>query len=73
MSNKQLRNVVRLVHLLVAAFMAVFIYSPLRLDNTVTVIAQVVVVPVVALSGLVMWQQPAVVKLFNRGRTPIKA
>lgn len=66
MSNKQLRNVVRLVHLLVAAFMAVFIYSPLRLDNTVTVIAQVLIVPVVALSGLVMWQQPAVVKLFNR-------
>ncbi len=73
MSNKQLRNVVRLVHLLVAAFMAVFIYSPLRLDSTVTLIAQVVVVPVVALSGLVMWQQPTVVKFLNRGRTPAKA
>lgn len=73
MSNKQLRNVVRLVHLLVAAFMAVFIYSPLRLDPTVTLIAQAVVVPVVALSGLVMWQQPTVVKFLNRGRTPAKA
>ena len=73
MSNKQLRNVVRLVHLLVAAFMAVFIYSPLRLDPTVTLIAQVVVVPVVALSGLVMWQQPTVVKFLNHGRTPAKA
>lgn len=73
MSNKQLRNVVRLVHLLVAAFMAVFIYSPLRLDPTVALIAQAVVVPVVALSGLVMWQQPAVVKFLNRGRTPAKA
>ena len=73
MWNKQLRNVVRLVHLLVAAFMAVFIYSPLRLDPTVTLIAQVVVVPVVALSGLVMWQPPTVVKFLNRGRTPAKA
>ena len=73
MSNKQLRNVVRLVHLLVAAFMAVFIYSPLRLDPTVTLIAQDVVVPGVALSGLVMWQQPTVVKFLNRGRTPAKA
>lgn len=68
MSNKQLRNAVRLIHLVIAGCMAVFIYSPLRLDSTFAAVVQLLVVPVVVISGIVMWQQPLVVKFFNRGR-----
>lgn len=66
MSNKQLRNVLRVVHLVLAVVMAVLIYSPLRLDSTFAAVVQFIVVPVAGISGIVMWQQPAVVKLFNR-------
>ncbi len=69
MSNKQLRNVLRVVHLVLAVVMAVLIYSPLRLDNTFAAVVQFIVVPVAGISGIVMWQQPAVVKLFNRRST----
>lgn len=68
MSNKQLRNIVRLIHLVIAGCMAAFIYSPLRLDNNFAMIVQLIVVPVVVISGLIMWQQPLVVKFFKQGR-----
>lgn len=68
MSNKQTRNTLRLVHLIVASLMAVFIYSPLRLDDTFAAVIQALVVPIVVITGVVMWQQPLVMKLLNRGR-----
>lgn len=68
MSNAQIRNVVRIAHLLVAGFMALFIYSPLRLDGTFTFVVQFIVVPVAVISGLVLWQQPRVLKLVRRSR-----
>ncbi len=68
MSNKQTRNTLRLVHLIVAGLMAVFIYSPLRLDDTFAAVIQALVVPIVVITGVVMWQQPLVMKLLNRGR-----
>jgi hypothetical protein len=69
MSNKQLRNIVRLVHLIIAALIAAFVYSPLRLNDTFTSVVQLVVLPVLIVSGIVMWQQPTVVKWLNRGQT----
>jgi thiosulfate reductase cytochrome b subunit len=68
MSNKQLRNVVRLVHLAIAVIIAAFVYSPLRLNDTFTAIIQLIVIPVLIVSGIVMWQQPLVIKWLNRGR-----
>lgn len=74
MSNKQLRNTVRLIHLVIAGCMAVFIYSPLRLDSTFTAVVQFLVVPAIVISGIVMWQQPLIVKRFKRsqGQEPQK-
>ncbi|MBL8095881.1 MAG: hypothetical protein JNL73_17020 [Anaerolineales bacterium] len=69
MSNKQLRNVVRLVHLAIAVIIAAFAYSPLRLNDTFAAVVQFVVIPVLIVSGLVMWQQPLVIKWLNRGRS----
>jgi len=34
---------------------------------------QYAVVPIVGLSGLVLWLQPAILKFLNRGRTPESA
>ncbi|MBL8095259.1 MAG: hypothetical protein JNL73_13910 [Anaerolineales bacterium] len=69
MSNKQLRNVVRLVHLAIAVLIGAFAYSPLRLNDTFAAIVQLIVVPVLIVSGIVMWQQPLVIKWLNRGRS----
>lgn len=69
MSNKTFRNVIRLIHLAIAACMAIFIYSPLRLDSAFATAVQIVVVPLVAITGMVMWQQPRVLKFLNGGKT----
>jgi len=70
MSNKQFRTITRGVHVIVAILMAIFIYSPLRLDPNFAALMQYAVVPIVGLSGFVLWQQPAVLKTLNRGRSP---
>lgn len=68
MSNKQFRSAGRLIHLLVASVVVVFIVSPLRLNGAFVTVVQVGVVPILVISGLVLWQQPAVIKFFNRRR-----
>lgn len=73
MSNKQLRNAIRLGHLIIAGILAVFAYSPLRLNDTFTAIVQMIVIPVLVASGIVLWQQPLVVKWLNRGRSQEQA
>lgn len=69
MSNKQLRNTIRLLHLLFAGCMAAYIYSPLHLNSTFTTVLQLLIVPAVIVSGIVMWQQPRVIKLFKRAQS----
>jgi hypothetical protein len=66
MSNKQLRNVTRLVHIAIAALIGTLLYSLLRTDDTFILINQVVVFPALAITGIIMWQQPKVVKLLRR-------
>jgi hypothetical protein len=57
MSGRQLRTILRLVHLLGAAFIAAFVYTSLRLDPTFVLIMKVVVFPIITLAGIAMWQQ----------------
>lgn len=68
MSNKQFRNVVRLIHLIIGGAMVAFIYSPLRLNSSFAMIMQFLVIPIAVASGIVMWQQPLVLKLLKRGK-----
>ena len=68
MSNKTLRVFMRLLHLAVAALMVALIYTDLRLNGALVTVVQAVAVPLTALSGFVMWQQPRVAKLFSRSR-----
>ncbi len=65
MSNKNLRNALRIVHLLIAALVIAYIYSPLGnvewFGNFVRFST-----PVLMLTDLVMWQMPVVTKFFKR-------
>lgn len=70
MSNKQLRILTRWVHILTAALLGTFVYSPLRTDDTFTLFMQVVVIPAAAITGIVLWQQPRAVKFFKQLRQP---
>jgi hypothetical protein len=68
MSNHQLRTVLRWIHLIGGLSFGVFVYSPLRTNEAFTLLLQVVIIPVVLLSGLWMWQQ-ARVSRWLRGQT----
>ena len=49
------RSTHRLVHLLLAAGLGVFVYSLLRIDPTTVLAVQVVVFPLLVVSGLLLW------------------
>lgn len=76
MSNKQIRNITRISHIVEGAFIGAFVYSPLRTDDTYLAIMQFVILPAIIISGIFLWQQPRILKLFRRqpktGVPPIK-
>lgn len=72
MSNKQLRTVMRAVHLIVSVLLVALVYSDsLRQSEGFLTLVQVVV-PLVVISGIAMWQQAAITKL-RRSFTSSKA
>lgn len=67
MSNKQLRQSVRWFHIVSGVLIATFVYSSsLRENETFLLLMQVVVIPSLIASGVIMWQQPKIVRLFKR-------
>jgi hypothetical protein len=46
----------RVAHLLLAGGLGVFVYSPLRTDSTAILAVQVVLFPLLALSGVLLWK-----------------
>lgn len=66
MSNKQIRNIVRIAHIVQGVFIALLVYSPLRTDATYLAIMQFVILPSIIISGVFLWQQPRILKLFRR-------
>jgi hypothetical protein len=63
MSNKQLRNVIRAVHLLISILLLALVYSDsLRQSESFVTLVRVVV-PMVVASGIAMWQQASITKL----------
>lgn len=73
MSGKTLRNVMRIVHLVAAIPIFMFLYSPIAGDPTLGMVVRFIIIPIVALAGLAMWQQPRVLKLLNGGSRPVVA
>jgi hypothetical protein len=66
MSNKNLRNLIRVIHLVAAATFAMYFYSPIAGDETLSLIIRFVTLPSIALTGIALWQQAHLNKLLNR-------
>ena len=60
MSNKTLRKLTRYVHVFAGVSYPLLIYSLLADSHLFILFNQVLLLPAVVLSGLVMWQQPRV-------------
>ncbi len=66
MSNKNLRNGIRIIHLIAAATLGMYFYSPIAGDVTLRLIIQFVTLPSIVLTGTALWQQAYLNKLLNR-------
>ena len=64
-SNKKLRDLQLLVHLIAAPLLILQIYSPLGNIPEFTAIVRFVAIPFAVLTGLVMWQMPTVTKFLK--------
>ncbi|MBL8061881.1 MAG: hypothetical protein JNK32_02600 [Anaerolineales bacterium] len=70
-SNKKLRDLQRLIHLMAAPMLILQIYSPLGDIPAFTTMVRFVAIPFVVLTGLVMWQMPLITKLL-KGRSVVQ-
>lgn len=66
MSNKNLRNVIRIIHLFAAATLGIYFYSPIAGNEMLKLIIQFVTLPSLLLTGISLWQQAYLNKLLNR-------
>jgi hypothetical protein len=66
MSNKNLRNAIRIIHLIAAATLGLYFYSPIAGDMTLRLIIQFVTLPSMVLTGTALWQQAYLNKLLHR-------
>ena len=67
MSNKQLRQVVRVLHILEAFVLGALIYGPWGDGSLLELSIQYFFFPALAISGIVLWQQPRLTKVLRRG------
>ena len=66
MSNKNLRNVIRIIHLIAATTFGMYFYSPIAGNESLRLIIQFITLPSIALTGIALWQQAYLNKLINR-------
>ncbi|MEO1665890.1 MAG: hypothetical protein AAFU54_14735 [Chloroflexota bacterium] len=67
MSNKQFRTVIRWFHIIGSGFFGAYLYSSTLATNSVFyAIVAYVVFPLMAISGVALWQQPKLMKLLKR-------
>lgn len=64
-SNKTTRIALRWTHLLIGWLIGVFVYTPMREDDTFVLLMQVVFIPLVAIIGVRMWQQARIRRLYR--------
>ena len=65
MSNKNLRRVIRLIHLIAASSLGLYFYSPIAGDPTLGFMLRYVMIPMIVLTGIALWQQARLNKLLN--------
>ena len=68
LSNKRVRDLQRAVHLVGGLLVMAAIYSPLRDQAVLEALVQLVVIPVMVLTGLAMWQAARLRRLLARAR-----
>ncbi|HLZ55549.1 MAG TPA: hypothetical protein VKR06_01265 [Ktedonosporobacter sp.] len=64
-SNKQIRDIQRAVHLIAALTLLIYIYTPLGGVSLFTTLLQFVLFPLVAITGILMWQWTRLRRLLN--------
>jgi hypothetical protein len=65
-SSKQLRLILRYTHLAAGTLIGLFVYSPLGDVPAFELLVQIALIPVVMLTGIWIWQQARVRRLFAR-------
>ena len=70
MSNpsKMARTVSRWTHLAAGWLVGVFVYTPAREDPTFVLLMQVGLLPILVVTGIWMWQQARIRRLYRRLR-----
>jgi hypothetical protein len=68
-SNKRQRDIQRAVHLVGGVALMLYLYTPLGNASTFTALMQFLVVPLVVVTGMLMWQLPRLRKMLQ-GKQP---
>lgn len=68
MSPTSIRLWLRWSHVVAGLVIGAYVCSPLHADGTATLIARLSLLPVLALTGLAMWQQGRFTRFLNLGR-----
>lgn len=66
--NKTTRTILRWTHVLVGFLIGVFVYTPAHDNEAFVLLMQAAVVPAVTLTGLWMWQQARIRRLYRHVR-----
>ena len=64
-SNKQIRDIQRVIHLVAALVLVLYVYIPLGSAPLLTTVVQFAVLPLLAATGLLMWQWTRLRKRFT--------
>lgn len=59
-SRRPVRSIQRGVHLVASVLLLAYLYTPLGEDPVFSLMLRIMVVPVLTVSGIVMWQWPRV-------------
>ncbi|MEM6280715.1 MAG: hypothetical protein AAF787_00865 [Chloroflexota bacterium] len=69
MSNRRFRIIIRWLHIAGSGFFGAYLYSPTLATHSVFyAIVAYVIFPLMALSGIALWQQPKLMKLIKGSR-----
>ena len=71
-SNKTLRDILRVIHLVIGGLAIAYIYSPLGDLEWFSSLVRVSI-PILTITGLSMWQMPLITKAFKRMTTASQA
>jgi hypothetical protein len=66
MSPTKFRSALRCSHIAIGVMLGGYICSPLHLDPTATLIVRLALLPLIGLTGIAMWQQGRLTRLFKK-------